>query len=36
MESILWMLDLIAVAALCLWALQMDKRDDKRNRKGKN
>lgn len=33
MESILWMIDLIAVAALCLWALRADKRENNRKRK---
>ena len=28
MESLLWALDLIAVAYLCLWALKQEKRKD--------
>jgi hypothetical protein len=29
MESLLWALDLAAVAGLCLWALRQDKSDAK-------
>jgi hypothetical protein len=34
MESMLWAIDLIAVAGLCLWALRRDKREDQDKRKG--
>jgi hypothetical protein len=35
MESLLWALDLLAVAYLCLWALKQDKGKDKAAREGK-
>lgn len=34
MESLLWALDLVAVAGLCLWALREDKKDTPRKHKG--
>lgn len=35
MESILWAVDMLAVAYLCLWALKQDKRKDQAAREGK-
>lgn len=32
MESILWALDLLAVAYLCLWALRTDKNEGREER----
>ena len=35
MESIIWALDLAAVAYLCLWALRTDKAESEAKRQGK-
>lgn len=35
MESLLWALDMLAVAYLCLWALKQEKHNDKDKRDGK-
>ena len=33
MESLLWMIDLLALVYLCFWAMQQDKRDQTDSRK---
>mgnify|MGYP006929041547 CR=1 FL=1 len=32
METIIWALDLVAVAYLCLWALRTDKAEEKQDK----